>query len=333
MTLSTSTHTRHYIQRPGIPSWTSALSSLAGHLLAFKPRHTSEEVGNTILSFLHHFDTSNLPSIWDPSLQALCLVEAERRGYSVEVLKPYLVLGLNITTAAYHYIDDTNVKMFISFFCMFLIYLDDVYPDDSEALGGVPDFTRRFTSSEKQPSKILNDLADLLTESSQYFGKVTADFIVHSALKFITGLILEVQSKFEPTHRIEEYAIFLREQCGLAEAFAMFIFPRDIPYHLYIQALPSMRDFIDFANDILSFYKEECSGDTNNFISLLAQARGSPKIKVLRYVVRQCLTAYERTLRILSPHREAHKAFRDFTNGYLALHLGMKRYRLSELGI
>ncbi len=51
----------------------------------------------------------------------------------------------------------------------------------------------------------------------------------------------------------------------------MFIFPRDIPYHLYIQALPSMRDFIDFANDILSFYKEECSGDTNNFISLLAQ--------------------------------------------------------------
>ncbi|KAK0438923.1 isoprenoid synthase domain-containing protein [Armillaria borealis] len=314
MTLSTSTHTRHYIQRQGMPSWTSALSSLAGHLLAFKPRHTSEEVGNTILSFLHHFDTSNLPSIWDPSLQALCLVEAERRGYSVEVLKPYLVLGLNITTAAYHYIDDTNVKMFISFFCMFLIYLDDVYPDDSEALGGVPDFTR-------------------------YFGKVTADFIVHSALKFITGLILEVQSKLEPLieihRRIESKntRYFFEKQCGLAEAFAMFIFPRDIPYHLYIQALPSMRDFIDFANDILSFYKEECSGDTNNFISLLAQARGSPKIKVLRYVVRQCLTAYERTLRILSPHREAHKAFRDFTNGYLALHLGMKRYRLSELGI
>ncbi|KAK0199562.1 isoprenoid synthase domain-containing protein, partial [Desarmillaria ectypa] len=282
-----------------------------------------------IRAFLQHFDTTDLPSIWDPTLEALCLVEAERRGYSIDVLRPYLTLGLNITVSAYHHIDDANVKVFIAFFCMFLIYLDDVYPGDSDVLGGVPDFTKRFTSSEKQSSKILNDLADLLTESSQHFGRVTADFIVHSALKFITGLILEVQSKQESV----KYAIFLREQCGLAEAFAMFIFPRDLPFHLYIQALPSMRDFIDFANDILSFYKEERSGDINNFISLLAQARSAPKNQVLRYVVMQCLESYERVLRILSPHQEAYVAFREFTDGYLALHLGMKRYRLSELGL
>ncbi|KAK0438924.1 isoprenoid synthase domain-containing protein [Armillaria borealis] len=307
--------------------------NVAGRLKTRKPRSTSEEIGDIIRAFLQHFDTTDLPSIWDPTLEALCLAEAERRGYSTDVLRPYLTLGLNITVSAYHYIDDDNVKVFIVFFCMFLIYLDDVYPDDSDALGGVPDFTKRFTSSKKQSSKILNDLADLLTESSQHFGKVTADFIVHSALKFITGLILEVQSKQESTQRVEEYAIFLREQCGLAEAFAMFIFPRDLPFHLYIQALPSMRDFIDFANDILSFYKEECSGDTNNFISLLARARGSPKNQVLCYVVTQCLESYERVLRILSPHQEAYMAFTEFTDGYLALHLGMKRYRLSELGL
>ncbi|KAG7440250.1 terpenoid synthase [Guyanagaster necrorhizus] len=323
MTLSTATR----------PSSIHSVSSLAGRLKIRKPKSSAQDIGDTIRAFLQHFDTTDLPSIWESTLEARCLVEAERRGYSIEVLRPYLTLGLNITVSAYHYIDDTNVKVFIAFFCMFLIYLDDVYPNDSDVLGGVPDFTRRFTSSEKQSSKILNDLADLLTESSQYFGRVTADFIVHSALKFITGLILEVQSKNESTQRVEEYAIFLREQCGLAEAFAMFIFPGNLPFHLYIQALPSMRDFIDFANDILSFYKEECSGDTNNFISLLAQARGAPKNQVLRYVVTQCLESYERALRILSPHKEAYEAFTDFTDGYLALHLGMTRYRLSELGL
>ncbi len=69
------------------------------------------------------------------------------------------------------------------------IIIVDIVSDTNHAI-------QRFTSSKKQ-CKILNDLADLLTESSQHFGKVTADFIVHSALKFITGLILEVQSKQE----------------------------------------------------------------------------------------------------------------------------------------
>ncbi len=56
---------------------------------------------------------------------------------------------------------------------------------------------QHFASSEKQPTKMLDNFANLLAETSQLFGPVAADFIVHASLKFITMLILEIQSKDE----------------------------------------------------------------------------------------------------------------------------------------
>ncbi len=44
-----------------------------------------------------------------------------------------------------------------------------------------------FASSEKQSNKMLDDLANLLAESSQLFGQVAADFIVHAGLKSLPG--------------------------------------------------------------------------------------------------------------------------------------------------
>ncbi len=209
---------------------------------------------------------------------------------------------------------------------------------------------QRFTSSERQPTKILNYFADLLTETYQIFGKVTADLVVNTALKFLNGLILEVESKNEPvsliftntiqsthpvtqTHQVEEYALYLRQLSGFGEDAAIFVFPRELPYNSYIQALPCIRDFINFGNDVLSFYKEECAGETHNLISLLAKAREEPKTGTLRYLAEQCIQAYDRGLYMLAHHEEARKAFEDFGRGYLAYHVGTERYLLSELNL
>ncbi|SJL11857.1 uncharacterized protein ARMOST_15268 [Armillaria ostoyae] len=58
---------------------------------------------------------------------------------------------------------------------------------------------------------------------------MAAYFIVQSALKFITALILESQDAHESLHRIEAYAMFLHDLTGIADACAMFIFPNGIP--------------------------------------------------------------------------------------------------------
>ncbi|SJL11743.1 uncharacterized protein ARMOST_15151 [Armillaria ostoyae] len=298
-----------------------------------KPDPPSEDICNIIRTFLRHFDTIGLPSVEDAALEDVCIKEAKCRGYALDVLKPYLTVGLNITASAYHHLSNVNVKVYIVLFTAFATYFDDVYPDDPDALVGVPNFTKHFLSSEKQPSKMLNDFANILVETPQLFGQVAADFIVHASLKFITGLILEIQCKDETMHKVDKYAMYLRELSGIAEAYAMFIFPAELPNNIYVQALPLLRDTINFTNDITSFYKEECEGENHNLVSLLAEARGEPKSKALCYVVERCMEAHERTLLVLSPRKEAQGMYKDFMKGYLAFHLGAKRYRLGELNV
>ncbi len=125
--------------------------------------------------------------------------------------------------------------------------------------------------------------------------------------------------------------MFLRELSGVAEAYAVFIFPAELPYSVYIQALPLLRDVICFINDIVSFYKEEADGENYNLISMLAEANGEPKTTTLRNMVGRCMKAHERALLILSPHKGAQGMYKEFVKGYLAFHLGTKRYRLNEL--
>ncbi|SJL16070.1 uncharacterized protein ARMOST_19586 [Armillaria ostoyae] len=216
---------------------------------------------------------------------------------------------------------------------MLATYFDNVYPDDPDTLVSVPDFIKHFASSEKQPTKMLDDFASILAETSQLFGKVAADFIVQAGLRFITRLILEIHSKSEPTHKVDRYAIFLRELSGIPEAYTMFIFPKDLPYNLYVQALPLLREVINFMNDITSFYKEECENEMHNLISLLSEACRELKSETLCNVVKRCIQAHERILGVLSPHEEVHSSYEKFVKGYLAFHLGTKRYRLSKLNL
>ncbi|KAK0506742.1 isoprenoid synthase domain-containing protein, partial [Armillaria luteobubalina] len=269
----------------------------------------------------------------DAALEDICIKEAERRGYAVDVLMPYLTVGLNITAPAYRHLANVKVKIYIVFFTAFATYFDDVYPDDPDALVGVPNFTKHFASSEKQPTKMLDDFANILAETSELFGEVAADFIVQAGLRYITGLILEIRSKSEPTHKVDQYALFLRDLSGIAEAYAVFIFPEDLPYNLYVQALPLLREVINFTNDITSFYKEECDNETHNLISILAESRGEPKSETLHYVAEKCIEAHERTMLVLSPHQEVRSSYESFLKGYLAFYLGAKRYRLSELNL
>ncbi|KAK0502089.1 isoprenoid synthase domain-containing protein [Armillaria luteobubalina] len=306
---------------------------LSGHISNLKQDPPSEDSWNIVRFFLHQFDTTGLPSVHDATLEDLCIKEGERRGYDLDVLKPALMVGLNVAAAAYHHLSNVKVKVFIVFYTAFVAYFDDAYLDDPDALVGVPNFTKHFASSEKQSTKMLDDWANLLAETSQLFGHVPADFIVHAGLKFMTCLVLETQNKHASTHRVDRYASYLRELSGLGEAYAMFIFPAELPYNIYIQALPLLRDFLNFTNDITSFYKEECEGETHNLISFLAEARGEPKSKVLHYVVEKCMEAHERILLILSSHKEAQEIFKEFVKGFLSFHLGGKRYRLHELNL
>ncbi len=57
---------------------------------------------------------------------------------------------------------------------------------------------QHFASLEKQPTKMLEDFANILAEAPELFGEVAADFIVQGGLRYITALILEIRGKSDP---------------------------------------------------------------------------------------------------------------------------------------
>ncbi|SJK99220.1 uncharacterized protein ARMOST_02511 [Armillaria ostoyae] len=177
-----------------------------GHVSNPKPDPPSEDICNIIRSFLRRFDITGLPSIEDAAREDLCIKEAEHRGYAVDVLRPYLTVGFNITPAAYNHLVNVNVKSYIVFFTAYATYLYGVYPDDLDALVGVP-IPTHFVLGEaaKQDAE---QLCKSSGRSASVLWPSRHDFIVHASLKFITMLVLEILSKDEPVSVI--YAFMVR---------------------------------------------------------------------------------------------------------------------------
>ncbi|KAK0475223.1 hypothetical protein IW261DRAFT_1340920, partial [Armillaria novae-zelandiae] len=138
-----------------------------------------------------------------------------------------------------------------------------------------------FGSSECHPNKVRNDISGLPNEAYRHFGEVAADLIVHACLEFVTARVLEVQDSTKEPKQIPSRYTKMKNIFSIFEAFAMFILPRKLPYHVYMRALPFICRLINCTNDVLSFYKEECASETGTLISLLARACGEPKDKVL----------------------------------------------------
>ncbi|KAK0506736.1 hypothetical protein EDD18DRAFT_1124943 [Armillaria luteobubalina] len=200
------------IQHRKPQSLPSYLSNLVGRVLGLpnlSPKQTTED---TIRSFLRHFDTTDLPSVDDATLEAICIKEAERRGYTVDVLMPYMTVGLNITAPAYRHLTNIKVKIYIVFFTAFVAYFDDVYPDDPDAHVGVPNFTKHFASSEKQPTKMLEVIN--FTNDITSFYKEECDNETHNLISILA------ESWGEPKSEALYYVV---EKCMEAHERTMLI--------------------------------------------------------------------------------------------------------------
>lgn len=83
-------------------------------------------------------------------------------------------------------------------------------------------------------------------------------------------------------------------------------------------------------SDLLSFYKEACEGETENYICQLAASKGISHVEALEEVKNTVVDLDQCIREILgdSPERDGWEAFRI---GYVDLHLYNERYRLSDI--
>lgn len=165
-----------------------------------------------------------------------------------------------------------------------------------------------------------------------YHEAIVCSIIAISTLKFATGTAIEALPSLQ-TRTSPEAACYLRAMTGIPEYYTICIFPPSISYADYKDALPSIGDFINLQNDLLSFYKEELTGEECNLASYLNMFRGGEsKIDVLEWLMERAVACYNRALQLLK-REDAKAALRAFGQGYLDFHFQSKRYKLAEIGV
>jgi hypothetical protein len=291
-----------------------------------------------------------------------CIDTLTQQGNAISSSDPFSILTClrqgtvyGATSGAYLSGTDRALQIWVGIFTGYAICIDDIPGRFPEEMPNIRAFNDRFMRGEKQGNTMLDGFAATLREIPRVFGgSVSANLVTTSILNFVTANVLEWETRdMKISHTAKQYPTYQRVLSGVGEAYAFMMFPSDFPFGEYIQAIPEMIHFIHNLNDILSFYKEELAGESNNQISMIAARKGISRVEALEELADTTGELYERIVSILdgSPSsgagisdREggndatrglsrACEAFKQYVKGYVRFHTSLERYRLTELGL
>ncbi|KAG1905342.1 isoprenoid synthase domain-containing protein [Suillus fuscotomentosus] len=172
----------------------------------------------------------------------------------------------------------------------------------------------------------------LLREVACYYSAPVSNFIVTSALDFVSSILLDNETKdMTISPRTPSYPEYSRMLSGIPYAYAYCVFPCTLPLREYVQCMPDLAIVLNHVNDILSHYKEEIQGDTANYLTLMAASRGLTKQNALQELIEKTVQAHQNILEFLKPCPEAYDAYVAFFDGFIKAHTTVKRYKLEEV--
>ncbi|KAH8896096.1 terpenoid synthase [Thozetella sp. PMI_491] len=226
-----------------------------------------------------------------------------------------------------------DVRIYAGIFTWLAILVDDLADKDTDEWQY---FTQRLQAGNAHPLPLAQAWADYLRLSYKYFSPIAASFIITSALNFTNATTLQGSNlpSMVRTAGGEAWPYYLREKDGVTEAYIWFTFPKahypDIS--CFMEAIPDMNKYIVFVNDILSFCKEESSGERDNYIKSRAFYENRDAYDVLENVVKETVDAHRRIQTVLKGREPYAQAWDDHALGYVAKHKAIERYRLWGLG-
>ncbi|KAI3609526.1 terpenoidsynthase [Moniliophthora roreri] len=225
---------------------------------------------------------------------------------------------------------DLQVQLYIARLTTWAIYFDDMTQRMPSSLAA---FQRNLITNDAD-SDIMVEFRRLLVDAYRLWEPISANLIVTCCMEFVTACAIEGNEELG-SMKIRRTAVswpdYLRSKTGVAAAYSYAIFSKHLDHQLsaYIQIIGDANKFIELTNDILSFYKENLTGETNNYIYARAFTRGKSAIQTHQDVAEELISMYERICATLEgPELEAWKGF---VNGYLTFHVVLERYRLGEI--
>ncbi|KAI0453947.1 isoprenoid synthase domain-containing protein [Xylaria acuta] len=244
------------------------------------------------------------------------------------------------TGANYAYLCYANlpleVRIYTGIFTWLGVLVDDGANKDPEEWH---QFVPRFLGGgeDQHHSDVAREWDRWLRLSYRFYSPVAANFIITSGLNFVNACALEGSEvpKMTRTKGGESWAYYIRDKNGIAEAYAWMTFPKAIcpDVACYMEAMPDMNRWICFTNDILSFYKEECAMETDNYMHSRASYEDVGVYEVLRQVIEETVDAHRRIALVLEGKEPYAQLWSNHALGFVAFHKTTERYKLREVGL
>ncbi|KIJ56159.1 hypothetical protein M422DRAFT_150404, partial [Sphaerobolus stellatus SS14] len=202
----------------------------------------------------------------------------------------------------------------------------------------IQSFQQRFLSGKPQMDPVLDVLAEVLHLFWDYYDPLCCNGLIASALIFMTGSCIEISldtMTIPLVPNVTRFAWFMRDGTGIARSFATFGFTksRGMQAMDFIQAVPDMEYWMNVGNDLISFYKEELQGETNNYIHIRARNENKSPVQVLSEIVQELVTSRDTIYAALAHNPTALSIWKGFEQGFLHWHLIQDRYKLRDLSL
>jgi len=242
--------------------------------------------------------------------------------------RPYVATAIDITVMAYKHVKDSHTKALIAIFTALAITLDA--PDILDCLAS-DDFSDDVATGRiHEENGYLAEYVRSLAGMWKHFPRFSASAIAASGLNFVNACILE--NTYHDPVVSANFVEYRRLKSGLSDAYGHFIwdaaqFPDEKEY---IQAIPDAGAYCNYTNDIMSFYKEELSGETGTYVQDRALVTGKSSLAALHDLIEDTVAGVERVRAILGEGR-ARDAWEGFVAGYISFHIYSPRYRLTEI--
>ncbi|KAI0343572.1 terpenoid synthase [Trametopsis cervina] len=295
---------------------------------------TTESARSAITRFLHSNAISMHPIPTASTSSTTSIVETILRAKILPIpdspllsLEKHLQTGLAIGTLAYAH-TRADIQAHIATHSMLVTIIDD----RKIAHAALEEFIPRLLSGAAQLDPLLDMLVDNLRGMSDYYAPASAGGIVASTLEFVNAMLRETDVRdTEISEGAMRYARYVRAQNGMGEAYCLFVWDKfnfsDVAS--YVPAIADAAIFVCFANDILSFYKEELLGDYQNMVHSRAAASGKDVVSALNDIVDETTVVISHVRDILKGREK--DAWEQFMSGYSLFHYLDARYRLHEV--
>ncbi|KAH9965491.1 isoprenoid synthase domain-containing protein [Russula dissimulans] len=277
------------------------------------------------------------PKPWNSTtnqdLEEFMLTDMKKRNINSPPLKRILHLCAAFAEMIYHGLS-LELKKIIAQFAWYLIYVDDVAPQNTAPYLA---FQHRFLRKLPQLDPVLDALTDVLHLIYDHYDVVFANTIISGTFDYITVTCMEpVTNSSTLTPNVARFPWFFRSRTGVAIPFALLSFPksRNPDIGVTLQILPTIDFWIAAGNDFFSFYKEELAGETYTYINYRAKIEGRKPVEVFGQLKFELAEAAKSINAVIGGSTaNMVEAWSEFEYGYLSWHLEVDRYKLKDLGL